>query len=70
MSSSSEEKLQDDILSEDDISDEERMFPKEFCDRDNANNRKLKKEESFIWERFISRSLNNRITYLHIKKNH
>ena len=41
------EKLQDDILSEADIGDEEKMFPEEFCDSDNANDIKLIKEESF-----------------------
>ena len=47
MSSLEEEKLKDDILSEGDIGDEEKMFPGEFCDSNNANDIKLKKEESF-----------------------
>ena len=47
MSSLEEEKLKDDILSEGDIGGEEKMFPEEFCDSDNANYIKLKKEESF-----------------------
>ena len=45
--SSLEEKLHDDILFEGDIDDEEKMFPEEFCDSDNANDTKLKKEQSF-----------------------
>ena len=47
MSSLKGEKLKDDILSEGDIGGEEKMFPEEFCDSDNANYIKLKKEESF-----------------------
>ena len=51
MSSLEEENLKDDILSEGDIGDEEKMFPREFprefCDSNNANDIKLKKEESF-----------------------
>ena len=46
MSSLEEEKLQDDILSEGDIGDEEKLFPEEFCDSDNANDMNLKKEGS------------------------
>ena len=67
MSSSEEEKLQDDILSEADIGDEEKMFPEEFCDSDNANDIKLIKEESFRKrnnrEWYVSKALNDRITY-------
>ena len=47
MSSLEEKKLHDDILFEGDIDDEEKMFPEEFCDSDNANDTKLKKEQSF-----------------------
>ena len=69
------EKLQDDILSEADIGDQEKMLPEEFCDSDNANDMKLimkNKEESFRkrnnrgW--YVSKALNDRITYLHIKR--
>ena len=66
--SSSEEKLQDDILSERDISNEERMFPEEFQDSDNANDRKLKKRREFYLGKVLSRALNDRITYLRIKR--
>ena len=66
------EKLQDDILSEADIGDEEKMFPEEFCDNDNANDIKLIKEESFRKrnnrEWYVSKALNDRISYLHIKR--
>ena len=76
MSSLEEEKLQDDILSKGDIGDEEKLFLEEFCDSDNANNVNLKKEESSR-KRIIengkqvlneSKALNDRITYLHIKR--
>ena len=71
MSSSEEERLQDDILSEADIGDEEKMFSEEFCDSDNANDIKLIKEENFRKtnnrEWYMSKALNDRITYLHIK---
>ena len=43
MSSSEEEKLQDDILSEGDIGDEVKIFPEELYNSDNANDIKLKK---------------------------
>ena len=39
--------LKDDVLAEGEISDEEKMLAEEFCDSDNANDIKLKKEESF-----------------------
>ena len=72
MSSSEEEKLQDDILSEVDIGDEEKMFPEEFCDSENASSIKLIKEESFRKrnnrEWYVSKALNDIITYLHIKR--
>ena len=49
-----------------------KMFPEEFCDRDNANDIKLIKEESFRKrnnrEWYVSKALNDRITYLHIKR--
>ena len=68
MSSSEEQKLQDDILSEGDIGDEEKMFPE---DSDNGNDIKLKKEDSFRkknnMEWYVRKALNDRITYLHIK---
>ena len=68
MSSMEEEKLHDDILFE----GEEKMFPEEFCDSDNANDIKLKKEQSFRnknnREWYVSKALNDRITYLHIKR--
>ena len=71
-SSLEEEKLHDDILFEGDIDDEEKMFPQEFCDCDNANDIKLKKEQSFRnknnREWYVSKALNDRITYLHIKR--
>ena len=72
MSSLEEEKLKDDILSEGDIGNEEKMFPEEFCDSNNANDIKLKKEESFLkkndTEWYVRKALNDRITYLHIKR--
>ena len=72
MSSLEEEKLHDDILFEGDIDDEEKMFPEEFCDSDNANDIKLKKEQSLRnknnREWYVSKALNDRITYLHIKR--
>ena len=72
MSSLEEEKLHDDILFEGDIDDEQKMFPEEFCDSDNANDIKLKKEQSFRnknnREWYVSKALNDRITYLHIKR--
>ena len=72
MSSLEEEKLHDDILFESDIDDEQKMFPEEFCDSDNANDIKLKKEQRFRnmnnREWYVSRALNDRITYLHIKR--
>ena len=72
MSSSEEEKLQDDILSEADIGDERKMFPEGFCDSDNANDIKLIKEGSFRKrnnrELYVSKALNDRTTYLHIKR--
>ena len=72
MSSLEEEKLHDDILFEGDIDDEEKMFPEEFCDSDNANDIKLKKEQSFRnknnREWYVSKALNDRITYLHTKR--
>ena len=72
MSSSEEEKLQDDILSEADIGDEGKMFPEGFCDSDNANDIKLIKEGSFRKrnnrELYVSKALNDRTTYLHIKR--
>ena len=72
MSSLEEEKLHDDILFEGDIDDEQKMFPEEFCDSDNANDIKLKKEQRFRnmnnREWYVSKALNNRITYLHIKR--
>ena len=72
MSSLEEEKLKDDVLSEGDIGDEEKMFPEEFCDSDNADDIKPKKEESFKKknnrECYVSKTLNDRITYLHIKR--
>ena len=43
MSSSEEEKLQDDILSEGDVGDEVKIFPEELYNSDNANDIKLKK---------------------------
>ena len=46
-----EEKLKDGVLAEGDISDEEKMLAEEFCDSDNANDIKLKKEESFFKKR-------------------
>ena len=46
-SSSEEEKLQDDILSEGDIGDEEKMFSEEFCNSDNPNDITLKRDGSF-----------------------
>ena len=65
-----EEKLKDGVLAEGDISDEEKMLAEEFCDSDNANDIKLKKEESFKKnnnrEWYVSKALNDRITYLHI----
>ena len=67
-----EEKLHDDILFEGNIDDEEKMFPEEFCDNDNANDIKLKKEQSFRnknnREWYVSKPLNDRITYLHTKR--
>ena len=67
-----EEKLHDDILFEGNIDDEEKMFPEEFCDSDNANDIKLKKEQSFRnknnREWYVSKALNDRITYLHTKR--
>ena len=72
ISSLEEEKLKDDILSEDDIGDEEKKFPEEFCDSDNANDIKLKKEESFRKknnrEWYVTKALNDRTTYLHIER--
>ena len=72
MPSLQKEKLQDDIIFEGDIVDEEKVFPKEFCDSDNANNIKLKEEQSFRKknnrEWYVSKTLNDRITYLHIKR--
>ena len=72
MSSSEEEKLHSDILSESNIGDEEKMFPEEFCDSDNTNDIKLKKEESFRTQNnrewYVSKALNDRITYLHMKR--
>ena len=48
------------------------MFPEEFCDSDNANDINLKKEKAFRKknnrEWYVSRTLNDRITYLHIKR--
>ena len=72
-SSLEEEKLHDDILFEGDIDDEEKIFPEEFCDSDNANDKKLKKEQSFgnnknNREWYVSKALNDRIIYLHIKR--
>ena len=68
MSSMEEEKLHDDILFE----GEEKMFPEEFCDSDNANDIKLKKEQSFRnknnREWYVSKALNDRITYFILKE--
>ena len=48
------------------------MFPEEFCDSDNANDINLKKEKTFRKknnrEWYVSKTLNDRITYLHIKR--
>ena len=72
MSSLAEEKLHDDILFEGDIDDEEKMFHEKSCDGDNANDIKLEKEQSFRnkinREWYVSKALNDRITYLHIKR--
>ena len=72
MSSLEEEKLHDDILFEGDIDDEQKMFPEEFCDSDNANDIKLKKEQSFRnknnREWYVSKALNDRITYFILKE--
>ena len=46
------------------------MFPEEFYDIENANDIKIKKEQSFRNKnnRDVSKALNDRITYLYIKR--